>query len=66
MKSFIDIYKQENMRMPNNFKQAQDLSTDLSVQFVLTDLSRNFLKQELQQKSHLTGNIYGPLSLIHI
>ncbi|UTB75428.1 hypothetical protein A4W74_01340 [Latilactobacillus curvatus] len=49
MKSFKDIFTDENMIMPNNFgvNRVQNFNPDRSVSFNLDNASRNFLRINL-------------------
>ncbi|AHF58631.1 hypothetical protein J8K62_03225 [Streptococcus suis] len=59
MKTFKDIFLSEGMKMPNinGIKRVQSFNSDVSVNFLLDDESRDFLKENLP----LTGVvIYEP------
>ncbi|WP_449455341.1 hypothetical protein [Streptococcus suis] len=49
MKTFKDIFLSEGMEMPNinGIKRVQSLNSDESVNFILDDESRDFLKKNL-------------------
>ena len=49
VRTFKDIFISEKMEMPNNngVKRVQSFNSDSSVQFILDDESREFLKKNL-------------------
>lgn len=49
MKTFKDIFLSEGMEMPNinGIKRVQSFNSDVSVNFLLDDESRDFLKKNL-------------------
>ncbi|HFR3255582.1 TPA: hypothetical protein ACHU6D_001749 [Streptococcus suis] len=58
MKKFKNIFLNEGMKMPNNngIKRVQSFNSDVSVNFLLDDESRDFLKEKLP----IEGVIYEP------
>ncbi|MCH1634646.1 hypothetical protein [Streptococcus suis] len=58
MKKFKEIFLNEGMKMPNNngIKRVQSFNSDVSVNFLLDDESRDFLKEKLP----IEGVIYEP------
>ena len=58
MKTFKDIFLSEGMEMPNinGIKRVQSFNSDVSVNFLLDDESRDFLKDKLP----IEGVIYEP------
>lgn len=49
MKTFKEIFDKENMEMPNEngIKRVQSFNSNVSVDFILDDESREFLKRNL-------------------
>ncbi|HEL0010611.1 TPA: hypothetical protein TUL06_001934 [Streptococcus equi subsp. zooepidemicus] len=58
MKKFKEIFLNEGMKMPNNngIKRVQSFNSDVSVNFLLDDESRDFLKKNLS----IASVIYEP------
>lgn len=58
IRTFNDIFISEKMEMPNinGVKRVQSFNSDISVDFILDDESRDFLKKNLP----IVGVIYEP------